>query len=373
MTHVLIPTVASDLHAAAVILALRRKGHRATPVFGCDLPTRQVVSLRLSGMAPPAVSIADDTGVLTVADVDTVWLRRPAPPVLPDDMHPGDRQIAARELESFARATWSLLAPDAFWVSPLDAQRRAAHKPLQLREAVAAGLRIPPTLVSNDPIAIRALVAGAGPVVYKPFRPAAYAEGAGVALAYTSVITVDDLPDDDTLRLCPGIFQPLLAKRHELRVTCIGDHLIAARLDSQGAEATRVDWRGAGGRVPLEPEELPGPLAHACRRLMRRLGLVSGCIDLVVTPDGHAVFLEVNEQGQWLWLEEGAPSLHLLDRFAELLAQRRLDPTWPAGDVVRFADVEAEAEALVDEHQRRHVAEPIEHIVPEDAADDAAA
>lgn len=36
--------------------------------------------------------------------------------------------------------------------------------------------------------------------------------------------------------------------------------------------------------------------------LFRKLGLVYGAVDMVVTPDGEWVFLEVNQAGEWGWL-----------------------------------------------------------------------
>ena len=59
--------------------------------------------------------------------------------------------------------------------------------------------------------------------------------------------------------------------------------------------------------------------------LMRELGLVFGCIDLIVTPEGEHVFLEINEMGQFLWVEQGAPACPMLRAFATLLVERRLD------------------------------------------------
>jgi glutathione synthase/RimK-type ligase-like ATP-grasp enzyme len=45
-------------------------------------------------------------------------------------------------------------------------------------------------------------------------------------------------------------------------------------------------------------------LAARLRDLMCALGLTFGALDLIRTPDGRYVFLEVNPNGQWLWLED---------------------------------------------------------------------
>jgi hypothetical protein len=72
---------------------------------------------------------------------------------------------------------------------------------------------------------------------------------------------------------------------------------------------------------------------------LKDLGLVFGCLDLIVTPEGEYVFLEVNESGQFLWVE-GYTGLPLLDAFTELLIQGRKDFRWtPSDDSVRYEDV----------------------------------
>ena len=51
---------------------------------------------------------------------------------------------------------------------------------------------------------------------------------------------------------------------------------------------------------------------------MTRLDLVFGAIDLVVTPDGRYVFLEVNPTGQWAWFPDHI-TLPIRDAIATLL------------------------------------------------------
>ena len=138
----------------------------------------------------------------------------------------------------------------------------------------------------------------------------------------TSRVRADALPPDDVLRLTPGIFQPLVEKRHELRVTVMGERVISARLLSQADARTQLDWRARSVDLAVEPDTLPATVERSVRELMRRLGLVFGCLDFIVTPEGRHVFLEVNPMGQFLWIEQLAPEIRLLGPFCDLLLAR---------------------------------------------------
>jgi hypothetical protein len=48
---------------------------------------------------------------------------------------------------------------------------------------------------------------------------------------------------------------------------------------------------------------VPDDVAERVSDVLRRLGLRMGVIDLKLTPDGEPVWLEVNPQGQFLFLE----------------------------------------------------------------------
>ena len=103
---------------------------------------------------------------------------------------------------------------------------------------------------------------------------------------------------------------------------------VAVRLDSQLRDFTRLDWR-SDMVAPLKPAlvALPRAVEERCIALMRKLGLAFGCIDLIVTPEGEHIFLEVNEMGQFLWVEQDEPRSELLRCFATLLLNRQLGPS----------------------------------------------
>ena len=366
MVRVLIPVHSRDIHAKAVRNALHSKGHEAVLFYGADYPTRQLASLSISQEAGLNWKVSGPGLEIANEKFDVVWYRRPMAPVLPDDMHPGDRAIAGRECHAFTRGFWQLVAPGAFWINPLQGRERSHSKPFQLVEALKLGLKIPPTLCSNDPDEIRRfLTRYPGEAIYKSYWPAQWEmQENQVALVFTTQITPDDLPYDDMLRLSPGIFQQKVDKAYELRVTYMGDYAVTAKMFSQDNPETVLDWRHASTDIRVEAVTLPRDVDHACRLLMKELGIVFGCFDFIVTPEGDHIFLEVNEMGQFLWIEEVNPDLLLLEAFCSFVTKGWLESDWkPPAKSVRFADYRDESPEELEEEDRLHIPKPNYHTV----------
>ena len=68
---------------------------------------------------------------------------------------------------------------------------------------------------------------------------------------------------------------------------------------------------------------LPLDVATGLRQLAARLGLSYGAADLVVTPDGRHVFLEINPAGEWFWLDDVFGPRALSTAIAETLLGQR--------------------------------------------------
>ncbi|MDQ3698554.1 MAG: hypothetical protein M3373_11110 [Gemmatimonadota bacterium] len=75
------------------------------------------------------------------------------------------------------------------------------------------------------------------------------------------------------------------------------------------------------------PCQLPEKVEALCVELLTELNLCFGAIDIVRAPDGEYVFLEINPNGQWAWVEERT-GLPISDAIADLLTGR-LDPSPP--------------------------------------------
>jgi len=132
---------------------------------------------------------------------------------------------------------------------------------------------------------------------------------------FTAELRQENLQDDAPLAGCPAIYQRKVEKAYELRVTCMDGRCVAIRLDSQSRDSTRLDWR-SDMVAPLKPAlvTLPRTVEERCNAPMRKLGR-------------EHIFLEVNEMGQFLWVEQDEPRSELLCCFATLLLNQRLGPS----------------------------------------------
>ncbi|MGC2742889.1 MAG: hypothetical protein WA672_06860 [Candidatus Angelobacter sp.] len=133
-------------------------------------------------------------------------------------------------------------------------------------------------------------------------------------------------------KLAPCTFQEYVDKKIELRVTVFDRKGYAAEIDSQSQEFSKIDCR----KTPSDPNEqncysvpqrrysLAPETEEKILRFVEHLGLVFGCLDFIITPQGQLVFLEINPDGQWYWIEE-VTGMPMLDSFTEMLIQGRPD------------------------------------------------
>ncbi|MFZ5637473.1 MAG: hypothetical protein ACOY82_12915 [Pseudomonadota bacterium] len=317
--------LAHDVHAAAVCWALRHSGFH--PIWAKTLADTAMASVSLHADDRDGLRFA---GGIASGRTSSVWFRRPRLP----DAFPG----AAPADVDFLRDEWkrhvanvhavAASADDVFWVNRPDRAAAAENKLLQLRVAHACGLRFPATLVSSDPTEIRAFFASHERVVYKPYATHSWRDGEGrIYSTYARVVDADALRDDASLRLCPGIYQACVRKRHDLRVTVVGERMFAVRVDTPETDDGVVDWRASAidDRARSRAVPLPAAMETTLRRLMDALGLAFGCIDLVVDERDDLHFLEINQAGQFLFVEHDVPKLPLLRAMTAMLAQARAD------------------------------------------------
>lgn len=294
---VLIVSTVADVATDYVVRGLAKDGIAHYRVNTEDLPFSRTLALGL-----------DDSVFLAFDGQErphpsAIWYRRVRSPARPATMQEGVYEFCIQE--NRAALLGSITSCKARWMShPADVWL-AELKPHQLVVAKQAGLRIPKTLVTNDPEAIRAAFQAYGPMIVKPCRSGYVIVDGEERSIYTSRLLAEHLEYVHEAHLSPAIYQELIPKRFDIRATVVGNQIFAAAIDSQRDPAAAIDWRHTvDPDLPHLPIDLPSKVQEGLLTLMATFGLTFGAIDLVQTIDGEFVFLEVNPNGQWLWIED---------------------------------------------------------------------
>jgi len=305
---ILILTQPFDPHADNVVQMLDARGAEYVRFNPADFPAHASLSVGYAPNGKMRSFLRLGEKVIDLAQLQSVWSRRPQPPEPHEQIqNTSVREFVTQDCATFVRDLWDAL-PCRWLPGHPEAIRRAQLKASQLRVAAELGLELPPTLVTNSREEFLDFYnQHNGNVVTKL---AGYAfdrtvgEAAGIG-RYTEVVSKRAVGYAASLQYCPVIFQAYVPKQLELRITVVGQEVFACEIHSQQTHHTRHDWRRYDlSFTPHFPHALPPEVQERCVRLVQRLELCYGAIDMILTPDGRYVFVEINPSGQYLWIED---------------------------------------------------------------------
>jgi glutathione synthase/RimK-type ligase-like ATP-grasp enzyme len=226
-----------------------------------------------------------------------------------------------RENESLHALQSALSVLPCTWVNTWEAiDTLSTNKLLQQKLARQSGLRVPITVVSNDPKKILAFAERCGGrLLVKTFGNTRLDEKDELVI-YSELFGAQELSESaEAIAACPIYAQEYIPKLYEYRVVVAGDSILTCRIASQSSEKTKIDWRHYDFQnVEHVACKLPDSIEVAILKFMRLARLRFGSIDLIETPCGEFVFLEINPSGQWDWISKLA-QLPIAERVARML------------------------------------------------------
>jgi hypothetical protein len=315
--NVLILGKPTELHAAHVHTALTQAGAQAYYWDTAQFPT-QIQLAWCPDQSTGHIRFADDL-VMPLQDIHAVYWRQFSGVQVPPLRDPEQAQMAWNDTLGLLR---SLLNLDSIhWVNSWFAYQFHQEKPRQLRVVNQLGIPIPPTLVSNDPIAVRQFAQSHAKVIFKPVYGG----------AHTQVVEEHHLEPQRlalSLRLCPVTLQAYVPGTN-IRSYVIGDTVFSAEIRSQD-----IDFR-QDSQATILPLPTSEALQQQCLTIARALGLEWTAIDWRRTPEGEDIFLEANPSPMFIYFEQqtGFP---ITQHLVQLLLQAGPTPSErpPAGAVV---------------------------------------
>jgi hypothetical protein len=287
-------TVHEDVHALGVLRELIRRGYSKCKIIAVDkIRSQHSINMRIGLNGAAANILTNDGSQIRASDLRVIWLRRPRADQLDN---PVDEPKTTTELiNNECRGAISGLLSTSIrgrWISTMDATLRASDKILQLAVASSSGFRVPETLISQSRSEAAAFFRKFdGKVIVKPIV------GVQGPFLLTRLMRNPLELSEESFQVCPSLYQEFISGTRHIRLNCFGNKSFAASIDTD-----ELDWR-PNLNVPIQVWTVSNDLHERVRRVLDCLGLEMGIIDLKELPSGELVWLEVNPQGQFLFLE----------------------------------------------------------------------
>lgn len=283
---VLILGYATDLHAAHI--------HRTLEQFGvlchywdiATFPTQAQISwspltqegvLRLAGGQP-----------LPISQIRSVFWRSFSGVRVPKLPHESVQRTAHQDAIALIRSLLQL--PAIHWVNPVQAYQLDREKPLQLSKVHHLGVRVPDTLITNDPIAVQEFVHRHARTTFKPIYGG----------ARTQLISAEHLNPQRlqlSLKIAPVTLRESISGTY-VRSYVIGDTVYAAKICSSALDFHDDD------EAKLIPIVFPEAMCRRAIAIAQALFAEWMSIDWRLTPDGEYLFLEANPNPLFLAFEQ---------------------------------------------------------------------
>jgi len=321
---IIIASEADDPTGQAILAALGRYGQPCALLDTSFFPQRDRIVYKTSdsGHLTRSYWLADEE--IHLDAVSALLWRRPALPKASPSI--SNEQVRGYIDASAAEILSGLFEDLNCLQVPASRQvLKTAHAKLpQFGLAARTGFDLPDTLITNSPQEFLDFYRKHnGKIITKPAAVTVDSPAKGLMTGYARPVRPSDLVHFQDLQLCPLIVQVYVEKAVELRVTVVGSDVFAAEIHSQATQRTKIDWRRYDeGNTPHFEHTLPDKVSKLCLAMTHSLGLVYSAIDLILTPDGRYIFLELNPNGQYQWIEH-LTGLPITDRIARLLIDHR--------------------------------------------------
>ena len=288
---IFIITHKDDFTVDFVIEKLNKKGIRYYR-FNCeDIDSREY-----------SFSLGNSTNyhINNIDKINSVWFRRTKLPEI-ETKNSAEKLFLLNEYDALLSNIYQILSPKK-WLSKPIYVYEAENKLLQLKLASLIGLIFPDTLVTNDKTAVVDFFKKhKSKVIIKPLSQGRIIDNNQTKNIFTNLLSKEYIDNIDKYTLTPSILQPYIEKEYEIRVTIVNGKVFSAKVDSQKLENTKIDWRKE--KISFSKYSLPQEISDKCLTLVEKLNLSFGAIDLIKTSNGEYVFLEINPNGQWAWIE----------------------------------------------------------------------
>jgi glutathione synthase/RimK-type ligase-like ATP-grasp enzyme len=196
------------------------------------------------------------------------------------------------------------LLRNAYWISPLYSIREAENKIYQLDLAKSIGFKIPNSIITNTyDKATLFFKENDKKCIIKPIKSGLIEDNTDSKVIFTNLL--DSFPENsEKITTNPCYLQSHILKKGDIRVIAVGNKIFATLIHSQEYLKTQTDWRKGEMKLKHRKINLPPEINDKCISLLQTLKLRYGAIDFILDENDNYIFLEINPNGQWAWIEK---------------------------------------------------------------------
>jgi glutathione synthase/RimK-type ligase-like ATP-grasp enzyme len=308
---IVIVTATNDLHAIAIQGRVREFGYQDCHIVECDRLAQGDNVFYAIGLDADRDRVKTSEGIdISISQAELIWLRRlRANQVL---ARPLTQEEGYEIVNNDCRGALSGLLATKFrgkWISHPDATFRASDKIFQLQVAQQCGFRIPKTIIAQSRTEVTNFFERCGrKIIVKTVV------GVNEPFLETREISCPTDFSEESYSASPAIYQEYITGSEHLRLLSMKQKSLCGivRTDT-------LDWR-SNLNVDIGASPVTDDVHSRVRTVIETLGLEMGVVDIKITPNGELVWLEVNPQGQFIFLEP-ITGIKFIDEFSQYLIQ----------------------------------------------------
>lgn len=225
-------------------------------------------------------------------EIDSIYYRKPILPNLSEYSEVYHSMIS-RDIISYINGIVD--AFDGNVLSRPSILKKTENKVYQIKIASKVGFQFPESSIGTSVNDVNEIIREEG--IIKPLTTGKVVNGDRCEIIQTSKV---DRDIEEDISLTPLYVQKYIKKSYEVRVTIINNKVFPVKIKAFNS----VDWRIDQINNEYELISIPKDIECKCIEIMNIMELSFGAFDFIVNENNDYIFLEVNPNGQWLWLEQ---------------------------------------------------------------------
>lgn len=237
---------------------------------------------------------------------DVIWWRKPDwPTPHPSLDNLNTKECSAQEYKEYLLSFFGIFNKSV-WVNDYWNMQRYSYKLNQVRIFGMHGFLVPKTIVPCKKSELLEFCIENGDIIAKAMTYDGFVENDEIYSCYTNVLTksmIENITDEE-LSFAPIFAQERIKKHKEYRVTVIGQSVVWCSIKTNEKNPEGIDFRIVDPfLLDHEIVESPPKESEKLVAITKEMGLNFGTFDIIENKRGEYYILEINPNGQYLWIE----------------------------------------------------------------------